>query len=324
MRIRNTMSTNAKRSRKNAMVTAVDATAPPQLGWDDLELVLALARAGSLAGAGARLGVNTSTVGRRLDALEGSLGVHLFDRSPTGMAVTELAESLVPIAETIERSVADALRLVEHRETDPEGSVRITAPPGIANWFIAPRLVRLRERYPKLTVELDAAIGYADLTRREADLALRATRPRSGDLVSVRLAEAASVIVAARAVVERVGPVDRLDALDWITWGPDLAGLPEARWITANVDAHAIVLRTSSMDAQIQAVQAGLGAMLIGQPFADWIGLAEVPITSGLARRLPTRPTGSLWLVGHRALRDVPRVRAVWEFLVEEARSFTD
>src|SRR5690606_17761388 len=89
LQICNAMGTNAKLNRKNAIAET--------LAWDDLEVVLALVRTGSLAGAAARLGVNTSTVGRRLDAVEASLGVHLFDRSPTGMAPTELAEALQPI-----------------------------------------------------------------------------------------------------------------------------------------------------------------------------------------------------------------------------------
>jgi len=317
------MSKKAKQSRKNAKPRLVAAEPlGERLRWDDLEVVLALGRAGSLVGAAARLGVNTSTIGRRLDAVEATLGVHLFDRSPTGVAPTELAEALLPIAEAMERSIADALRMIEGRETEPEGTVRLTAPPGLANWFVAPALIRLRERHPKLSIELDASIGYADLTRREADLALRGARPRSGDLVSVRLAETGSAIVAASSILERVGRIDRLDAIDWITWGPDLAGFPDARWITANVDARRVVLRTSSMDAQIQAARAGLGAILVPRPFVEWIGLEQVPLSKSLSKRLPPTPTGSLWLVGHRALRDVPRIRAVWDFIVAEARSF--
>ena len=213
------MGKKAKPIRKHAKqaLTATSHHAGPRLRWDDLELLLALGRAGTLSGAAQRLGVNTSTVGRRLDGLEAALAVHLFDRSPTGLSATELAEALLPVAETMERSVADALRLVEGRETAPQGLVRVTAPPGIANWFLAPALVRLRERYPALTIELDAAIGYADLTRREADIALRSARPRSGDLVSVRLTQADSVIVAAPKLIQTIGKLDQLDAIDWIT-----------------------------------------------------------------------------------------------------------
>ena len=310
--MRKTTSKNAESICKNA-----------NMGWEDLELVLALGRAGSLSGAAQRLAVNTSTVGRRLDALEEALGVHLFDRSSTGLAATELAESLMPVAESMERSVADALRLVEGRETEPEGLVRVTAPPGLASWCLAPALPQLRARYPKLHVRLDAEVGYADLTRREADIALRSARPRSGDLVALRLAEAESTIVAAPERVAELGRLRTLDAIEWINWGPDLAGLPDARWITDNVAPEQIVLRTSSMDAQIQAARAGLGAMLVSRPFVAWIELDELPLTKRLARQLPPRPRSALWLVGHRALRDVPRVAAVWEFVIELARSFS-
>ena len=315
------MPTKAKPYRKNAKPGPAESSAElsRRLRWDDLEVLLALGRAGTLSGAGQRLGVNTTTVGRRLDGLEAALGVHLFDRSPTGVAATELANGLVPIAEAMERSIADALRLVEGRETEVEGIVRISAPPGIANWFIAPALVRLRARHPKLVIELDAAVGYADLTRREADIALRSARPRSGDLVALRLIEAESAIAAGPELIEQIRKLDDLDTIDWINWGPDLTNLPDARWIADNVDPARVVLRTSSMDAQIQATRAGLGAILVGRPFLDWIGLDELRLAPALAQRLPPLPTSALWLVGHAALRGVPRVRAVWDFLIEEA-----
>lgn len=293
-----------------------------RLRWDDLELLLALGREGTLSAAATRLGVNTSTIGRRLDAMEAGLGVHLFDRTPTGIAPTELARGLLPIAESMEQVAADALRLLAGRETAPEGVVRLTAPPGLANWFVAPALVELHARHPKLIVELDASIGYADLTRREADLALRASRPASGDLVAVRLAETRSVIAASPKRIRELGKLASLDAIEWITWGRDLAGFPDAQWIATHVDPSKVVLRTSSMDAQLHAARTGLGALLVPRAFLDWIDLAEVPLERSLAKRLPSPALGTLWLVGHRALRDVPRVRAVWEFIVERAQAF--
>ncbi|WP_146658637.1 LysR family transcriptional regulator [Enhygromyxa salina] len=318
------MAAKTDRDRKHASAGSREPSAAltRRLNWDDLEVLLALARAGTLTGAGQRLGVNTTTVGRRLDGLEAALGVHLFDRSPSGVAATELARGLVPIAEAMERSVADALRLVEGRETEAEGLVRVSAPPGIANWFIAPAIARLRARHPKLIVELDAAVGYADLTRREADIALRSVRPRAGDLIALRLIEAESTIAAAPELIRKIQKLEDTSAIDWINWGPDLASLPDARWIADNVDPTRVVLRTSSMDAQIQAARAGLGAIIVGRPFLDWIELDELPLGPKLTKRVSALPTGSLWLVGHKALRGVPRIRAVWDFLVEEAAGF--
>lgn len=154
-------------------------------------------------------------------------------------------------------------------------------------------------------------------------MALRSSRPTSGDLVAVRLAEASSVIAASPERIRALGKLDRLDAIEWITWGRDLAGFGDAKWIEANVDPARVVLRTSSMDAQLHAARAGLGALLVPRPFFEWIDLAEVPLDREFAKHLPPLPIGSLWLVGHRALRDVPRVRAVWEFIVEKAQTFT-
>ncbi len=291
-----------------------------KLRWDDLELLLALHREATLSGAATRLAVNTSTVARRLDAMQANLGVHLFDRTPSGIVATEACRDLVPIAESMEQVAADALRLLAGRETTPEGVVRLTAPPGLANWVVAPLLVELRARYPGIVIELDASIGYADLTRREADLALRANRPTSGDLVAVRLAETSPIIAASPARAKN--KLADLDAIEWITWGRDLAGFADAKWVAANVDPARVVLRTSSMDAQLQAARTGLGALLVPRPFLDWVELAEVPLAPKLSERLPPLPLGTLWLVGHRALRDVPRVRAVWDFIVERATAF--
>lgn len=312
--------TIASQFSKNAKQPSSAQELTQRLRWDDFELILALSRARTLSGAAVQLRVNTSTVARRLDAVEQRLGLHLFDRSPTGLTPTQLATELVPVAESIEHAVADGLRVVEGRETEPEGVVRITAPPGLANWFVAPALVQLRAAYPKLRVELEAAIGYADLTRREADLAVRIKRPHTGDLVAVRLTTAQSIIVAAPRLARRIGRLDDLDAIDWINWGPDLAGFPDARWIDEHVAPERVVLRTSSMDAQIQAARAGLGAMIMSRPFAGWTGLAELPLGRELSASVAELPTGELWLVGHRALRDVPRVRAVWDFVLERSR----
>jgi DNA-binding transcriptional LysR family regulator len=288
------------------------------LRWDDMKLLLALWREGSLSGASVRLGIDTSTVGRRLDALEASMGLHLFDRTFTGVLPTEAAEALLPAAERMEHAAADVLRAVEGRETEPEGTVRITAPPGWASFFVAPALVRLAERHPKLRIQLDAAVGYADLTRREADLALRVSRPAGGDLVARKVADAELVPMAAPEVVCAAGRVRDLNELRWITWADDLAHLPDAQWIFSQVAPERVVLRTSSIESQVRAMEAGLGAGLHLPVLERLAGLERLRVAPALARRLPPRPAGSMWIVTHRALRQVPRVAVVWDFLVEE------
>lgn len=292
--------------------------------WDDLRIVLALIREGTLSGAAERLGVNASTAGRRLDALEDALGVELFERGPDGVKPTHVAEQLFPIAEAVERSVGDVARTIEGLETEPEGLVRITAPPGVASHFVGARLGPLFKRFPRLHIEVDASIGYADLTRREADIALRSYRPSSGDLVATLVGRARPVMLASARYAKKLGRVRDVDELSWITWGPDLAHMEHARWIAKHVDDSRVVLRTSSIHTQIEAAAAGVGVVLLEPVFTQATSLVQVEVSRPVSRQLDELGQGELWMVGHRALRGVPRVAAVWDFLLEDARGLLE
>ncbi len=295
------------------MQTATNAA--ETLRWDDLKVLLALHRRGSLKRAAEALGVNISTVSRRLDALEELLGTHLFDRTPDGVRPTAAAEQLVPHAEGMERAAQGFLHGLEGFEVEVEGVVRLTAPPGLAEQLIAPALGELCDAHPKLRLQILASVGYADLTRREADLALRIMRPAAGDFVATRLAAHPWCIVASPAHAAALGKLRDPDATRWVTWGEELAHLPDARWLAANVRRERVVLETSSMTAQLEAVRAGLGVMVVPRPYAELPGLVGVRCTGAIEKTLAAMPEGTLWLVGHRALREVPRVAVVWAWL---------
>ncbi|ACY16914.1 LysR family transcriptional regulator [Haliangium ochraceum] len=313
------MPKKTKQIRKNAKPETASLAAQ-ELGWDELALILALTRERTLSGASRRLGINVSTVARRLDAAEARIAQHLFDRNAGGIYPTELAEALSPVAEQMEQAHAEAMRLVAGHESEPEGVVRITAPPGIANWLVAPLLVPLRARYPGLRIELVAEVSYADLTRRDADVALRISRPRSGDLVAVRLVEQDAFPVVAPSVAAERGRLRDPGDMEWVTWGADLAHMPDAQWLERHVPPTQVVLRTSSMDAQIHAARAGLGAMFLSPAFLPATGLVALPLAKRLVAAAPLPTAGALWMVSHRALRAVPRVAAVWSFFEEQAR----
>jgi DNA-binding transcriptional LysR family regulator len=287
------------------------------LRWDELHLVLALLRSGSLKSAATELKVNVSTVSRRLDAMEEALGQVLFDRTPDGTRPTEAATLMAPFAEEMEQAAARAALAVQGLEAEPEGLVRITAPPGVADHFIATALPKLFKRYPKLRIELLSTVSYADLSRREADLALRAMRPSTGDLVSARLGVAKRVVCVAPKLARKLGCVDDFKALPWITYAEDLNHLPEVEWVLKQVPAEQIMLRSNSITAQLEAVRAGAGVRLEASPFVELPGLTELSLSDRLSRVLAQVPSGALYLVGHRALRAVPRISAVWQFLQE-------
>lgn len=287
------------------------------LDWDQVRVFLAVARAGQLAGAAARLGLDISTVSRRLDRLEDELGIHLFDRTREGTVPTAAAEAMVAAAEDMERGLAQFAAAVDAVETVAEGLVRVTAPPGLADAFVAPLLARFRERFPRVTVELDASIGYADLTRREADLALRSMRPRSGDLIAVKLLAIRSLPMTAPEYAAELGKLRRWTDARWITWAADLAHIPSARWFTEHVPGAVPVLRTSHFASQLTAAAAGLGVALAPQPYRAVHRLVEIKVSRALQPSWQALPMEELWLVGHRALRTVPRIAALWDFLAD-------
>jgi len=291
----------------------------PSLRWDDARVLLALLRARTLSGAGQLLRVNASTVSRRLAALERALGAHLFDRTPDGLLPTALAEDLEAHAEAMDRAAAGLVLAVEGREVTAEGLVRLTAAPAAMEFLVAPALPRLLAAHPGLRLALDASVAYADLARREADLALRVQRPTSGDLLVRKLGEGRSGIFASPAYAAALGRLRSLGQARWITWGDDLAHIPQARFVAEQVPAQAVVVRTSHPGTQLAAARAGLGAIFTDAAIARATGLVEVQLSPAL-RRLPLVTRGELWLVTHRALRGVPRVAAVWDFIVEEAR----
>jgi DNA-binding transcriptional LysR family regulator len=286
--------------------------------WSDVRVFLALWRGRTLSAAASRLGVNASTAGRRLAALEEALGVRLFDRTPDGVLPTHAAEQLVGYAEQLEHAANGLGGAVSGFEAAPEGTVRLTATPAVAENLIAPAIARLRKRYPGLVLEVDASIPYADLARREADVAVRLNRPSSGDLVSVKLADVPSVIAAARPLAKSVGALRALGEAPWLAWEASLGHLPDARWVSAHVPLSAIVMRTNSVGALLRAAEDGAGLLLISTGQARARRLVEVKLTQALRASLSPMPENSLWLVTHRALRQTPRVAAVWGFLLEE------
>lgn len=291
---------------------------PRRLDWDQVRIFLAVARAGQLQAAAEQLGLDVSTVSRRIDRLEAELSLHLFDRTREGTVPTAVAEAMLPAAEEMERGLAGFALSADAAETVAEGTVRLTAPPGVADSFVAPLLARFHQRYPRVLVELDASVSYADLTRREADLALRTSRPRAGDLLATRVVSTRALPMTSPEYAAALGTLRRLEDARFISWGEGLVHIPTARWLAEHGPRVQPVLRTSHFASQVAAAVAGLGVMLAPEPFHRVQRL--VPIKPGRALRpaWEALPVEDLWLVGHRALRLVPRVAALWDFLAVE------
>jgi len=158
--------------------------------WDDLPVFLAIARSGSLSGAALAMSSTASTAHRRLGQLERSLGTQLFDRHPTGMTLTAAGEALLPLAEGVEGDVIDLVRAVAGRDQSPVGRVHLTAPDTLVDLLVRP-LADFRVAFPQVQLEVSLADRYFDLSRREADVAVRPSPDPPQDAVGRRVATVA-------------------------------------------------------------------------------------------------------------------------------------
>lgn len=293
---------------------------PMEPRWEDVRLFLALYRKRSLANAAVVVGLDPSTLSRRLAALEESVGTRLFERTREGMVPTHDAEQLLPAAEEMAAAHARFARDSSSVERMAEGVVRLSVPPGVAELMVVPALVRLQAQHPGIQVDMEIGFNFVDLTRREADIAVRTFRPRAGDLVSARLSQQRWTPMIAREKAAQTDAISDWGTLRWVGWGDDLQSFAPARWLEKFVDRSAIVLRTSQLTTHTAAVAAGLGVALLPLPFTRLAAVSPLRVDSALTSSWEELPSNEIWLVGHRALRSVPRIAAAWSFLVEEFR----
>lgn len=287
------------------------------LRWDDVQLFLALARELALGPAARRIGVDASTASRRLRAIEDRLSTRLFDRSREGLQPTAAAELLVDPAERMEAAMHAFTRRASGFEREIEGRVRVSAPPGVAEVFVAPAVPGLRSRHPRVVLEIDARVAVVDLGRREADLALRSLRPRGQDLVQKLLTRSRTTLLGARPYVERLGRLARFSDASYLSFGPILEGMPHQAWIKRHIPDERVVMVSDSYVCQLRAAEAGAGLVFATPQVAALRDLVEPKMTPALRAALAELPEDDLWLVGHRATRDIPRVAAVWSYFDE-------
>lgn len=287
-----------------------------QLPWGEVQLFLALCRSRTLGEAGRRLGVDASTMSRRLGALEEALGSPLFERGRTGLAVTDAALQLQPIAEEMEYTMARFTGAVESFERTVSGSVRITSPGDAAEILLVPLLSKLLQTYPRLRVNIAASESIVDMARREADIALRTLRPTAGDLVVTRLLSIEWRVAVSPELQERTGAIALWSDVPWIGCDARLAGTTPGRWLSEVAGLKEPVVGADSLTVQLACAKASLGAVLVPQRSIAASGLVPLQFDQRLAAKLPDWPKDDVFLVTHRSLRSVPRIRAVWDFLL--------
>lgn len=277
--------------------------------WDDLRVFLAILRKGSFSAAAQALDVEQSTVSRRVAALERAVGGQLFDRRTTGPVPTALGSLLAPLAEQVEGQARAVMETAASAGQRVEGRVGIAVTDSFAIQIMIPLVLDgLMAAYPQLQVDLVVDGRTADLTRREAELAIRHYRPTTGELAIKRLATLSRMAVASSEYA-RVHAGEPPEALDWLvqtlpgTWNVDETFVQTQLGVEPR-------LRTTSHLALIAAARAGLGVAVLSR---GQLTLDEDLVQLELP--MPTPSSVDVWLVAPTALRPVPRVAAVWNYL---------
>jgi DNA-binding transcriptional LysR family regulator len=290
-------------------------SASTSFDWDDLKHFLAVARHGSTLAAGRALGVDQSTVLRRVAELERALGRELVLRSPTGYRLTPFGESLRPLAEQVERAAA----AVAAAGDAAQGVVRVTCPEPIVQRLVQSELLaRFHARYPDLQVVFVSGDRYADLMAGEADIALRSGDTDDGELLGRKIADSLWAVYASRGYVERHGRPSRIEELAshaLIGLHESMASHRVSSWLQQVAPQGRVVARTHSILGLVHAAKAGLGVAPL--PYA--LGEADPELVRLLG---PIDELKRIWRVLVAPdRRHAPQVAAFFDFVVAEVEA---
>lgn len=286
------------------------------MNWDDLRYALAVAELGSLSAAATALGVNASTVLRRIAALEASVGARLFERDRTGYRVTQEGNALVTSLRPVQDRIAGIARSFVPEDMGAETIVRMAAPSALASALIAPRLGQFRAAHPGLSVQIQTTTGISPARLGMLDLALCYSRPVEGDIIIRKLADIGYGLYASPELLSR-----HKNAKGDVLAGMPLLGfarkdllLAPVAWLDKFEHAAQTVLRSDDANCRFSSVLSGVGASILPCFLADQaLGITRIAGPDIVGRV-------DLWLVTHKEARHVSRIRVLTNFLVQLTR----
>lgn len=275
--------------------------------WDDYRYVQAVAQARSLTGAAQALGVNHSTVFRRINAIEEALGTQIFERGRAGYVLTTAGEEMVALASRIDEDITGFERRVAGQDVKPSGDLRVTTNDMMWAYLIAPRLGDFLTLYPDISLEMAISYASLNLSKRDADIAIRATASPPETLVGRKLCHVGWAVYGPKGARE-LGEED-MASQHWIGFSDGLLSASPAQWLERQVGRKGYTMRVNSLLGIPEAIQAGVGLGLLPCFVGDRI--------SGLTRLNGLAPmcNEDLWLLTHPDLKHAARIRAFMDFL---------
>ncbi|WP_342360981.1 LysR family transcriptional regulator [Terrarubrum flagellatum] len=286
------------------------------MDWDHARVFLAVARSGQLLAAARRLGLDQATVTRRINALERDLGAKLFERSPSGSAMTAAGERFLESAERVESEMLRAQSALTDSSVSIAGTVRIGAPDGIGTWYLLPRLGALLASHPDLRIQLVPLPRAFSLAKREADLAITIDPPEEGRQRLVKMTDYALGLYASRDYVRRHPPIEAVTDVARhrvVTYVRDLLFSPALDYLDELGIPDGPRFECASVIGQLEAVRAGVGVGVLHIYAAD--------NDPDFVRLLPDKAVRrAYWLTTHADVRDIARVKLVHDFILASAR----
>jgi len=282
------------------------------MDWDNARIFLAIYRKGTLRSAAAMLDIDQATVGRRLNALETSLGARLFLRTPSGYAATPAGELAVTAAEKMEHAALQFQREMQGIDNRLSGVVRVTTSDTMAAHFVIAAMQRLHTQHPDIRIALSTSTAITSLTRREADLAVRTLKPTSPDLISRHLAKRSMGLYATPGYLKARGmpqPGNGLAGHDIVIYQPSVAPRHQEKICHEPVHNARVAMEVNSGLAMLEAARLGMGVAELPCHMADG--------DKRLVRIWPERVDHyDVWLVMHSDLSRSARVRAVADTII--------
>jgi DNA-binding transcriptional LysR family regulator len=281
------------------------------MDWDGVRLFLALARGKRLSGAARQLGVEHTTVGRRLAALEKEIGAPLFHRTVAGYRLTAAGESILAAAETMERAANTLESQAQHAAERVAGDVRVALNPEFASHWLMPHLHEFHQRHPKIKLHILVATRQRDISRGEAELAVQSPRPKQVGLVASRIGRAVAALYASKGFLRgrslSIRSAADVGSMPLLTYIRGLDMLQRVTWFQSLLPTANVLLETNSTHALAEGARRGLGIAVLPRVVAR--------TDPSLVEVSPPVAELDVWLITHPELRRDPKVRATAEFL---------
>lgn len=304
-------------AKNRQLAEAVAANLDQRIRWDDLRIFLATCRAGTVSAVAQTLGIDNTTVSRKIQRLEKSLKTKLFERRNTGYRPTRSGEKLLRTAERVESTIVQGESELADRDVSLTGVVRVGSPDGFGSFFLAPRLAAFCQANPELEVQLIATARGFSLSKREADIAIALALPTQGRVIGRKLTDYRLGLYASRGYIKAHPKVRRIDDLKdhlFISYIDEFLYTPLLDYVGIVSKAIAPRFKSAHLFAQFQAVKAGRGVAILPTFMAD-PDKELVPLL-----RNEVKLERAFYLLLHEDNRNLARVKAAADFIVEEVR----